>query len=171
MCRALLKPDQDLVFTKYFTARVTNSPTRVKRQGTFIEALQTLPEIKVYFGQYDGEDFRCDYCGQLHTWHNEKMTDVNIAAEMMKDAVANRFDTAMLVTGDSDQTPTIRMIKEVFPTKRVVVGFPPRRVSKWLKQVSDGAVHIHESILSASLLPDIVHKPDGYALQRPERWK
>ena len=170
MCRALLKPGQTLAYTKYFTSRVSKPPDSVKRQTTFIEAIQTLPDLAVYEGQYDGEDFVCDRCGHPATWHNEKMTDVNIAVEITKDAHADRFDSALLVTGDGDQVPTIRMVRELSPTKRVICAFPPRRVSEWLRKEAHGFVHINQHILSACLLPKTVTKADGFQLQCPSKW-
>jgi uncharacterized LabA/DUF88 family protein len=170
LSRAFLKPDQDLVSTKYFTSRVSRPPDKVKRQTTFLEAVQTLPDLKLIEGRYDGEDFVCKGCGRKGTWHNEKMTDVNIAVEITKDAHADRFDVALLITGDADQVPTIRMVRELFPTKRVICAFPPRRVSEWLKKVANGHVHINHHILSACMFPGTVIKSDGFVLTRPAQW-
>jgi uncharacterized LabA/DUF88 family protein len=102
--------------------------------------------------------------------HGEKMTDVNIAIEMTKDAHSDRFHTAVLVTGDSDQTPTIRMIRELFPKKRVICAFPPKRVSLELRKVAHGWVSINANILSKSQLPSPVLRADGYPLTRPATW-
>ena len=41
LVKNLLKVNQQLVTTKYFTARVIASPDKEKRQSTFIEALET----------------------------------------------------------------------------------------------------------------------------------
>jgi len=40
MAQNLLKPQQELVFTKYFTSRVSYPPDKERRQSTFIEALK-----------------------------------------------------------------------------------------------------------------------------------
>lgn len=170
LSRALLKPGQGLISTKYFTSRVSRPPDKVKRQNTFLEAVQLLPDLVIIEGRYDGEDFFCDGCGRKDTWHNEKMTDVNIAIEIAKDAYADRFDVALLVTGDADQTPTVRMVRDLFPAKRVICAFPPRRISQWLRQVANGHVHINSHILSACMFPDAVSKPDGFVLRKPVEW-
>jgi uncharacterized LabA/DUF88 family protein len=170
MCRALLKPHQALSATKYFTSRVSLPAERAKRQGTYIEALQTLSDLYVFEGRYAPEVEKCDQCQALVYLHNEKMTDVNIAVEITKDAHANRFDAALLVTGDSDQTPTILMVKELFPTKRIICGFPPKRVSTQLRRVAHGDVHINAHILAGSQLPPVVRKAGGIDLCRPARW-
>ena len=70
------------------------------------------------------------------------MTDVNIATELLTDAFQDRFDTAMLISGDSDLTSPIRTVRQVFPEKRVVVAFPPERQSVELAKAASTSFHI-----------------------------
>ena len=42
------------------------------------------------------------------------MTDVNIATQMIIDAYQDKYDTAMLISGDSDLVPPIKAINENF---------------------------------------------------------
>ena len=54
LVRRLLKPNQDLVFVKYFTARISCSPSDPRkhlRQSAYLEALQTLSDFRVLYGQ------------------------------------------------------------------------------------------------------------------------
>jgi len=44
----LVKPDQKLVGTKYFTTIVNYPEGRHKRQAVFLEALQTLPKLQQF---------------------------------------------------------------------------------------------------------------------------
>jgi len=48
----LLKSGQQLIVTKYFTARIIGSPDKEKRQSTFIEALETLSDFEILYGKY-----------------------------------------------------------------------------------------------------------------------
>jgi hypothetical protein len=170
MATRLLKPNQTLVGVKYFTARISSPPDSVRRQGTYIEAILTLPGVSVIEGRYEGGPDRCRSCGAPYVAHDEKMTDVNIAVELTKDAFGERFDVAILVTGDSDQVPSIRLVRELFPSKRVICAFPPHRKSKHLRAEAHGVVHVSEAVLRASQLAGIVVKPDGTPLGRPARW-
>lgn len=52
LAQSLLKPDQDLNKVKYFTSRVSSPPDKVKRQGTYIEALETLKDVEIFYGKY-----------------------------------------------------------------------------------------------------------------------
>jgi len=171
LAQNLLLEHQELVKVKYFTSRVRDNPGKIKRQNTFIEALETLPDFGIYYGKYQVNMQQCPKCGFESRIPSEKMTDVNIATEMLVDAHKDLFDTAILVSADSDLTGPVRAIRELFPNKRVVAAFPPNRTSSDLKQ----AVHSHFTIgrrkFHTSQFPDTIEKPDGYTLQRPERWK
>ena len=52
LAQNLLKPNQRLLLTKYFTARITGPPDKEKRQSTYIEALETLSEFQIFYGKY-----------------------------------------------------------------------------------------------------------------------
>ena len=129
----LLLANQQLIFTKYFTTRVSDPPDKQRRQATFIEALETLSDFKIFYGHYQLNPRVCRRCGFPDNVPNEKMTDVNIAVELLTDAFQDQFDTALLVSADSDLTAPVAAVKRLFPTKRVVAAFPPNRSSKHLK--------------------------------------
>ncbi len=172
MVTSVLKDHQELVATKYFTSRASRPPETVKRQTTYLEALQTLSDVVVIEGRHDGEQELCDHCGTPSIYNNEKMTDVNIAVEILKDAYADRFDTALLVTADSDQVPTIRAIRQLWgKTKKVICVFPPNRISNQLKSESNGYTYITENTLRQCQLPEIVKKSSSILLARPEKWQ
>ena len=100
----------------------------------------------------------------------EKMTDVNIAVELLGDAQDDHFDTAVIISGDSDLTPAIRAIRQRYPQKRVVVAFPPERVSKQLCKVATAYLTISRKKLEDSQFPDRIAKADGFVLKRPSEW-
>ncbi len=102
---------------------------------------------------------------------NEKMTDVNIAVEMLSDVYQDLFDVAFLVSADSDLTAPIQAIKNLFPEKRVIVAFPPQRHSTQLQRLAHGFLQIGRANLAKSVFPDKVQKADGFILQKPLDWK
>ncbi len=167
----ILKPGQNLIKTKYFTSRVSGPPDKVKRQGTFIEALEALDKFRIYYGHYLTNAVECKRCGNIFPKPNEKMTDVNIAVEMLTDAFMDHFDTAVLISADSDLTAPVKKIRSLFSDKRVVVAFPPARFSFALKEVANASFVIGRKKFSVSVFPDEVLKPDGFILKRPEGWK
>lgn len=173
LARNLLKPEQRLIATHYFTARIRDNSRNIadqKRQGMYLEAL-ALQGAQCQFGHYLEKTRECRRCHSTWTDYEEKMTDVNIAIQFLSDAFDDLFDVALLISGDSDLTTPVRRVRERFPKKRVIVAFPPRRQSSELKRCATGYVSIGEDKLRASQLPDSVAKPDGFILSRPATWR
>ena len=170
LMRNVLPENSVLSGVKYFTARVSSPPDKAKRQSDYLEALQTTP-CEIFFGKYHNETNYCRHCFQETISPKEKMTDVNIAVELMADAFQNRFDTALLVSGDSDLTPPIRAIRALFPEKQALVAFPPKRFSNELTQAATSHFTLYRSKIRDSQLPDEIAKPDGYTLKRPATWR
>lgn len=183
LARNLLKPDQTLVFTKYFTARISgpaaaDDPHKAARlegkrlrQVAFLDALSTLTDFRVFEGHYLPKAKRCFQCGATWTQHEEKMTDVNIATELLVDAFNDAFDVALLITADSDLTSPVLAVREYFPEKRIVAAFPPSRNSVQLKRAAQATFTIGRAKLRDSQMPDEVPLPSGVVLRRPSRWR
>jgi uncharacterized LabA/DUF88 family protein len=165
----LLKPNQELQQIKYFTSRVSNNPEKQKRQTTYIEALGTK-NIKVFYGHYQSDRVECKRCGNIWPSYNEKMTDVNIATQMIIDAYKDNYDMAMLISGDSDLVPPMKAIHENFNNKRVFVAFPPKRHNSSVSLAAKGSLMIGRKKLVDSQFPAEVQKRDGYKLRKPSDW-
>jgi uncharacterized LabA/DUF88 family protein len=171
MVQNLLKPNQELVSTKYFTTVVKRPPDKRNRQAVFLEALQTLSDFNMFYGHWLSNPVTCRKCGHTYEAYHEKMTDVNIAVELMSDAFQNRLDMALLVSADSDLVGPVEAIRGLFPQKRVVIAFPPARYSSALKAVAHGYTRIARNVISKSVFPDKVVKRDGFVLARPLEWR
>ncbi|MGD0004503.1 MAG: NYN domain-containing protein [Anaerolineaceae bacterium] len=171
LSKNLLKPNQQLDYTKYFTSRVANPPDKRIRQNTYLEALATLPNFSITYGKYQHNPHTCRNCGYIEIIPSEKMTDVNIAVELLGDAYEDNFDTALLISADSDLTTPIEKVRRLFPKKRVVSIFPPGRASKELAKVADACFHLGRGVISKSLFPAKVRKADGYILTCPAKWR
>jgi uncharacterized LabA/DUF88 family protein len=166
----LIKSHQSLEDVYYFTARVRNAPEKEKRQNTYLEALQTYSRVTITYGRFQPNIITCYSCGHSYSSPNEKMTDVNIATRILVDSFQNKFDTAFLISGDTDLIPPIREIKSLFPNKRIVVAFPPGRHNISLQNQAHASFIIGRKKLLDSQLPEEVTKPDGFTLRRPDEW-
>jgi uncharacterized LabA/DUF88 family protein len=167
----LLKPHQTLSITRYFTTIVKYPKSRHRRQARFLDALRTLSDFEIYYGHFLSERITCRQCGHQYFTHHEKMTDVNIAVELMKDAFQDQLDTGLLVSGDGDLVGPIRATKELFPEKKIIIVSPPKRVSNALISVAHGHTRIGRNLLAKSQFPDKIAKSDGYVLNRPAQWR
>ena len=173
LSQRLLKPNQTLQAVKYFTSRISASahdPGKERRQSAYLEAITTLPRTSCYFGHFLEKDVQCLFCKKKWKRHEEKMTDVNIAVEMLTDAQQNLFDVALLLSADSDLSGPVEHIRRLYPAKRVIAIFPPNRTSGKLRSIANASFQLGEALIRQSLLPDPVIKPDGFAIARPATW-
>jgi len=170
LARQLLKPDQTLVATKYFTTVVKEPEDKRRRQAVYLEALQTLPDFRIFYGQFLEDPITCRKCGHTYITHHEKMTDVNIAVEMLADAYQDQFDLALLLSADRDLVGPVQAVRRLFSAKDVIVAFPPKRSSFALEKAANATLHIGHNELAKSLFPETVAKSKVVMLHRPAEW-
>lgn len=174
LSRALLKPGQALQAAHYFTARIRltgNNHADMQRQADYLDALATSPLLTIQFGHYLPKGRQCRRCGNTWTDYEEKMTDVNIAVQLLADAFDDRFDTALLISADSDLTMPVQQVRTRFPAKRVIVAQPPGRNSVQLAAAATAAFTISETKVRQNQLPAAVTTASGYVLHRPAHWR
>jgi len=171
LAERFLKPGQKLTEVVYCTAKIKGDPGGQQRQLDFIDALQShRPGVKVVYGHYLAKEVKCFSCHHTYTRHEEKMTDVNIACRMLTDAMDDRFDVALVMSGDSDLVPPVGVIRERWPAKKVIAVFPPDRRSDALRRIVHGQKWIAESDVRQSQLPSQVHVAPGRVICRPASW-
>ena len=174
MSERFLKPNQSLEIVRYFTARVRHAPDdpgKVHRQNTFIEALDTLPDVTIHEGYFVEKNRKCSQCGSTYKSYEEKMTDVNIAMRLLTDAQDDIFDIAIIISADGDLAGPVAEIRRRYPGKKVVIAFPPDRNSVRLQKLADGFVRLRQHTLRASQLPQTITRSDGRMLQIPQAWR
>lgn len=175
---SILRDGQRLEKVKYFTSRISGPPEKQKRQNAYLKAVKTLTGVQVIEGRYQSDKVSCGRCkSQIECpkcrtkWFdsNEKMTDVNIAVQMISDSYKNHTDSLILVTGDADQRPAIERIRTLFG-KDVYVCFPPKRKSYDLERVATACYSAPEEWYRKSQFPRVVDVPGGFTVTKPEPW-
>ena len=167
----LLRPHQELVEICYFSAKPTDLQ-KSKRQDAFFQANKLNSKFVLHLGKYLTKNITCKYCNKVNISFEEKETDVRIATTMLADVYQKRCDLTMLVSADSDLVPTIERIKELDPTHKIIVCFPPNRHSFNLKKWSNGIKNLTDrKLYDECLLPDSITLPDDFILKRPNKWK
>lgn len=155
---------------KYYTAYAGHtSADRQSRHRTYIAALKGTG-VEVTVGRFRKKPVKCHRCQATWNSHEEKMTDVNIAVTIVRDALLDYFDVCYLISGDTDLLPAVEVIKADLPGKQVVSVLPPfRKHGRHLMNSSHRSIHLKLSHLEKCLLPERVAH-NGKVYTRPVRY-
>lgn len=170
---ALLLLDQSLLATHYFTARLRfahNNKVDKQRQDDYLDALGTLNNLHIQYGHYLQKTRECRKCKATWPDYEEKMTDVNIAVQLITDAFDDNFDTALIISADSDLTTPVQFVRQRFPNKKIIVAQPPGRNSNHLSKAATAAFQISRKKVQDCQLPNTITTSAGITLHRPATW-
>jgi len=182
LCESMLKPEQELVSVKYFSALVGSfkgDTSRTDRQRFYLEALRTNPKVEIKLGYFSthrtkmpmADDF---YDGKITLVDviktEEKGTDVNLAVQMAVDAIRDKFDYAMLFSNDSDMAYAVQIASRECKKK---VGLYIARKAVSFKVLRENVSYIRSitpTILSAHQFPDEIKTGSGRIIKKPKDW-
>jgi len=161
---ALLNPHQTLNEVKYFSAYATWRPDAYKRHRDYVAANEAMG-VQVIMGRFKAKKIHCKaQCGQSFSTHEEKETDVNIGAHLIADTLQNKFDSALIITADTDLSAVIELAKTLSNNqKRINAVAPPDRMSrarelKHLFMITKGKIR-------SSLLPEQTQTTTGIIIK------
>ncbi|MBM3957676.1 MAG: NYN domain-containing protein, partial [Gemmatimonadetes bacterium] len=169
----------DLV--RYFTARVAvfdGDPGPSMRQDVYLRALRTLPRLTIHFGTMAVRKKMVRLsnpppgAGRFAeaSIAEEKGSDVNLATHLVFDAARNRFDSAVVVTNDTDLAEPIRLVTTEVG-KRITVVYPAARPAGTWRQLPEARlVRLWPETILKSQLPDPVPTHSG-PVSRPMSWR
>ncbi len=159
----------DLRDVLYFTTYHPTNQQKRARHERFIRALATVG-VEMIPGSFKVHTHVCYECGSYYDDLDEKKTDVNIATKCVEYAARDRLDTALLVTGDTDQVPLVHLMRKLFPGKVIGVLFPMDRINRELRNACDFSKRLNRWHFEVSQLPERIHLPGGSELVRPIEW-
>jgi uncharacterized LabA/DUF88 family protein len=116
-------------------------------------------------------NIECFLCHKTFSKPQEKQTDVNIALRLFQLAVQDRYDKAIIISGDSEIIPAIKAVQSTFPVKQVGIVLPIGRSSEELVNETDFHYRMKIRHLDSCLYDDIITLADGSQLQCPPNWK
>lgn len=179
---SVLRSDERCVAIKYFSA-TRRVPQLVavadvapyiasnERQTIFLDALRTLEDLEVILGWYSEKTpHLCPEC--QHQWpaFEEKMTDVNIATHLLRDAYEDSCDHAIVMSADADLAPPIEAVQATGRTVTVVLP-PGRRRADRLRKTADHTRNLKIRHLRDKMLANEIHRSGLPPLVRPTRWE
>jgi len=166
LAKSLIKPHEQLIETIFFTTIVTWDAEKQVRHRTYIDALQ-IKGARIIYGEFHKKDVHCKKCGAIFQKYEEKQTDVNIAVELLKQAHADAFDTAIVLSGDSDLIAALRLVRDIYPQKKIAIAIPPGRRAEQLKSVVHFHLKIRAEQIKENQLPATISLPDGNKIISP----
>lgn len=168
--RCFIFPQDSVSDIFYFTSYVTWDPQKLVRHQLYVKALQFVG-IKPILGAFRMKDIKCRLCHRLYQIPEEKQTDVNIAVKLFQTATMDTWDSALIISGDSDLIPAIEAVKNTFPVKQVGIAIPIGRRAEELKQVTDYHRKVKLRHLESCQFPDEITIDHNAVLKRPENWR
>ena len=142
-------------------------PGTVARHERYLSALRATGVV-TQLGVFKPKDvrFHSATCDVHLRRHEEKETDVAIAAATVEAAAARDCGALVLVSGDTDLLPALRLR----PQMKLICLFPPYRSNQAFRACVDGTFKIAPAQLARHLLPDPLMSPEGRAIAKPAEW-
>lgn len=117
---------------RYFTTKLMKrSRARADRQELHLRAMREVAQAEIIFGRQKKSALTCPKCGHSDDRTSEKETDINLALNLLEDAIDRRFDVACIVSADTDFVPAVRASLRRNPAARIDVLFPPYTSDSW----------------------------------------
>lgn len=176
LCQAILTNDT-IQSIKYFTANVSSRPDNLQlpiRQQIYFRALRTIPNLSIIHGRFLTHSVRMILTDSMpikKVWVNkteEKGSDVNLAAHLLRDGFKGLYDVAVILSNDSDLAEPVRIVREDLNLSIGILN-PHQTNSKELQKHAKFVKRIRQRHLSASQFPDIMTDGKGQ-FSKPTTW-
>jgi hypothetical protein len=173
----VLGPNYPIQTIKYYTARINGrfDPDAPTRQDTYLRALKAhSPDIEIYYGHFLVHPATRRLVNPPHTSvtvlnPEEKGSDVNLAVHLVTDAWLNAYDSAFIVTNDSDFLEAVKRVHQHHPQKNVGVVVPgdTTPAARELARVCRPFFRLRGGVMSLAQLPNpipntTIHKPPNW---------
>ena len=171
LCEQFLLNKEIITDIFYFSALPTWNLEKQKRHKVYIEALESQ-DIKVLLGKFKRVSrncfSKCSHTNKTFTTFEEKETDVNIALKLLEFSVTDKFDKAVIISGDSDLIPPVLKIKQLTPNKKTLCIVPKKGHD--LMTTCHSGTRLKKKHLEKSLFPKII-KSNKRVIECPkEEW-
>ncbi len=139
----LLAKEDQLVIVNYYNAPLDYSDSKEKyaKQQKFFDKIRKTENVKLILSRMQKRKIK----GTEKFYYVVKGDDIHIAADMVKDAYENNYDITILVSGDGDFVPAIKIIKN--KNKKVINAYFKQSMSWELKQNCNKSIRLTKEIL------------------------
>lgn len=139
------------------------------RHRTYLRCLRETG-IVTYLSRFKKKESRCPHCHNRIIRHEEKETDVTMAISVLRLFWEDSCDTQVLVTGDTDLLPAVKLSRNLFPDRKIVFAFPYKRKNKELMQLCPGSFTINKKQYVNHQFPNPFKSKSGKEISKPSGW-
>lgn len=159
--------------------RRSDDPDAPARQAIYFRALASVPNLVVHEGRMAVRTIRGVILPESSppqtatiAVFEEKRTDVNTASHLLADAYENSYDTAVVVSNDSDLTTPIEIAVGRLGKEAIVVNpYPAQRQSRELIAAASTTLRtINPTVLRHSQFPNSITDAAG-SFTCPRSWR
>jgi len=176
-------PDQPTRQQIYFRALKTIPDFEIIR-GKFISRDRAMPLSKPIFGNgwlarfarkiilklgLD-DSFLDRHKIVLVIYTEEKGSDVNLATHLLIDGFGKEYDTAVVISNDSDLEAPIKYVRDVLKLPIILLNPDEKSTSKTLARAASSVRQIRKGALEASQFPEKMTDRSGW-FHKPETWQ
>jgi len=176
LCSSLLHAlpgDCTLGEVVYFSALAhhieLSRPGTIVRHQQYIDVLRASG-VTIRLGHFKRRRVVCPVCRAARDRYEEKETDVAIASRLLAPESRERFDLALIVTGDTDLVPAVETARSGPAALAVAVAFPYRRVNRQLRFAADSSLRLGRASYLRHQFPAAALGSDGGLVLRPIEW-
>lgn len=90
---------------------------------------------------------------------------------LLQYAILDKYDRAVIISGDTDMIPAVKAVRATFPSKQIGVILPIGRSSEDLLKHADFHHKMREHHLASSRFPDQVQLADNSLIECPVSWR
>lgn len=175
----LISPTASLASIHYFTALPEHlylaDPGRLRRHRTYLRALTAHGSLRpsIILGRIAQQQVlvrtaSAEITGSI--WR-EKGTDVALAMALLREASKGDMDEAVIVSGDADYLPAVKVFREMYPDIGLRFAFPRGRASKELLREAPNSFTLTSAAYLSHRLPERIRLPSGKFLHCPAEWR
>jgi uncharacterized LabA/DUF88 family protein len=158
LAKSLLRPSEILVKCHYFTSIVDWNPQKEANHRTYCRAL-LAQGVKITYGTFKSSRKHCAQFGRQCWFREEKRTDVALGVQIVADALSGVFDRLILVTADTDQIPSVSMVKKLRPEIQLTWAAPPNRMrnAREIGGLVQDRIELKVGRIRACRLPQVIY--------------
>ena len=128
LAKTIIRRDEEIDSVNYFTSQMVWMKKKVQRHKEYLNALESV-KVTCIISRFQTSRKYCKTNQTYCKFHEEKQTDVAFATKVITDAINKSIDRVVLITADSDQIPTIEVLRSLKPDLEVSIYTPPDRLN------------------------------------------